>query len=51
MCGSLQGVWSLEDVYGVADCRASKLRGYNMFCARADWKKMTFNNGTGTDAF
>lgn len=48
---SLQGMCSPEDVYGAAGCRVSKLRGYNMFSARAGWRKMTFNNGTGTDAF
>lgn len=48
---SLQGMSSLQGTYGAASCRVSKLRGYNMFSARADWRKMTFNNGTGTDAF
>lgn len=57
MVGIVLYMWTPHRVFGVprthrvAGCSVSKLRGYNMFSARADWKKMTFSNGTDTDAF
>lgn len=48
---SLQGLWSPADTYRIAGCGLSKLRAFNMFSARANGKKVTFNNETGADAF
>lgn len=48
---SSQGVWSPADTYRIAGCGLSKRRAYNMFSARANGKKVTFNNETGADAF